>query len=840
MVAHVGNQIEMYEFHMNILPVFRRIGLFFVSMVSILSYDKERMLKKRYLNPIVEALMAHFRPTKDQQIVFISYAQADGRETANQLYQSLREHNIPVWRDKTNLNPYHDFSSHIENAIKQASHILVLLSPSIVDDEDSFVRREILYAQGCGKPIIPLVLAGFPAGKVPTLVNHLTWIDFRDYKVGLELLLKRLQQPLNGTDLPFDPCREHVEQLQAFVTEELQRTVFQRHVLPLRVVDSPEAVTQSLPVAYQSNRPAWFSDKTTIREFKSLSQAFEIYEGRVLLLGEPGSGKTTSLLAFAIEIAEQRLSNPDSLLPVYAPVHTWDGSSKLVDWLAYVTGLDNQLLQEQIDDDRVMLLLDGLDELPSGDFSDDSKETQSRDHRLEFMKALDQIASTPTIITCRYRGYQEIIRKHNQRIPLKGAVTLKPLSNIQIEEYLNQQPDLWSALQTDQTLFEIARTPLILTLLIVAYLGAGDQAHELKNLSNSPSVLRDQLFKIYVQKRYEFEQSWSHRSLSYTLEQIYDALGQVAATSLLWGGNENEMGIALFRHVLGDQTDDFIDLALRLHLLRPVYEGVYRFIHLLLRDHFAFPYCLSSLQHQDEAVRHGAALVLAKISDPRAVEPLMLSLRNATEGLRKLSALALGQIGDPGAIPELVFALQDSDKWVRSESALALGKVGDSTAVDALILSLRDDSKHVRQNAATALGQIGDPKSIEPLVALLADTDDWVTRQVIDALVKFGDAAIDLLIAALNDKDTYIRQGAVVALDAIGGSRATDVLRSLLEDTDPVVRSAAAWALGERGDAKANAMLVDTFSDSFDWMRDQAAAALNVSVNVSDDDPETT
>jgi HEAT repeat protein/DNA polymerase III delta prime subunit len=780
--------------------------------------------------------MAQYHPTKDQQFVFISYAQADGRETANQLYQSLREYGIPVWRDKTNLNPYHDFSAHIEIAIKQASHILVLLSPSIVDDEDSFVRREILYAQGCGKPIIPLVLSGFPAGKVPTLVNHLTWIDFRDYQTGLESLLKRLQLPLNGIDLPFDPFRDHVEQLKTFVTEELQRTVFQRHILPLRVIDSPEAVIQSLPVAYQSSRPAWFSDKTTIREFKSLSQAFELYEGRVLLLGEPGSGKTTTLLAFATEIAEQRLSNPDLLLPVYAPIHTWDGKSKITDWLAYVTGLDSTLLQEQIEADRIILMLDGLDELPSGDFSDDATDSHTRDYRLEFMKVLGEIETTPTIITCRYRGYQEIIRKHNHRIPLKGAVTLKPLSNLQIEEYLNQQPDLWSALQTDQTLFDIARTPLILTLLIVAYLGAGEQAHELKNLSNSPSILRDQLFKIYVQKRYEFEQSWSHRSLSYSLEQIYNALGQVASTSLLWGGNENEMGVALFRHVLGDETDDFIDLALRLHLLRPVYEGVYRFIHLLLRDHFAFPYCLATLQHQDEAVRHGAALVLAKISDPRAVEPLMLSLRNGATGLRKLSALALGQIGDPRANPELIMALQDSDKWVRSESAIALGKVGDVTAVDALILALNDDSKHVRQNAATALGQIADPKSVEPLIALLADSDDWVTRQVVDAIVKFGNPAIDPLVAAMNNEDANIRQGAVVALDAIGGTRATEVLRSLLEDADPVVKSAAAWALGERGDAKANAMLVETFSESFDWMRDQAAAALNV----PDDDPEAT
>ncbi|MCB9435868.1 MAG: HEAT repeat domain-containing protein [Anaerolineales bacterium] len=717
--------------------------------------------------------------------VFISYSWFDGKDFAEKLYETLRANGVPVWRDKRNLNPYQDFSAMIEGAIKQASHILVVLSPSLVDDEDSFVRREILYAQGCQKPIIPILLPGFPQGKIPTLVNHLTWIDFNDYQRGMSILLERLRQPLTAYQTSLDLFRDHLEELNAYILEELRRTVFNAQVLTLRMLDAPEAVEKAKPIAYQSRRAGWFVDHDTRVEFGTLERAFEFHGRRLLLLGEPGAGKTTTLLAYAQQLVNARLQNSDHPLPIYAPIHTWDGKMPLLDWLAGVTDLERHDLQVLLETDRAVLLLDGLDELPVR-----MEGGQTTDYRVAFMAALEQFGTTPLLITCRYNNFEAIMRDQHVMVPLNGAVLLKPLSNRQIEIYLEPLPGLWEALSADLQLMELARTPLILTLLTVAYQDAGE--HALWTLDNRTGLLRDQVFKVYVTKRYEFEQVIA--PLSYTIGQIYLILGQVAMTSLLWG-NEQELELSLFRHVLSENADEFIEFAVRLHYIRPVRQGVYRFMHGLLRDHFAVPYCMSSLNDKNTVVRHGAALVLAKIGDARAVEPLTLALRDESAGMRKLAASALGEIGDVRAVGALKTALDDSDKWVRSEAAIALGKIADPSSVDALIEALHDSDKSVCANAAVALGRIGDSVAIEPLLHLFTNEDEWVRRRVILTVAEFGEPALERLSHALEDEQALIRQGAIVALVEIGARQMVTTMKPLLEDADEGVRATVVWAL---------------------------------------------
>lgn len=66
---------------------------------------------------------------------------------------------------------------------------MTCITPSIETNPESFVRREIIYAQTLKKPIIPLV---FPPTNPIILINHLTWLNFGDYQTGLQALLTRL------------------------------------------------------------------------------------------------------------------------------------------------------------------------------------------------------------------------------------------------------------------------------------------------------------------------------------------------------------------------------------------------------------------------------------------------------------------------------------------------------------------------------------------------------------------------------------------------------------------------------------------------------------------------
>jgi HEAT repeat protein len=60
-------------------------------------------------------------------------------------------------------------------------------------------------------------------------------------------------------------------------------------------------------------------------------------------------------------------------------------------------------------------------------------------------------------------------------------------------------------------------------------------------------------------------------------------------------------------------------------------------------------------------------------------------------------------------------ALTDTWKQVRRHAVTALGHLGDTAAVDGVIARLDDDEGTVRYAAAVALGNLGDVRAIEPL-----------------------------------------------------------------------------------------------------------------------------
>jgi hypothetical protein len=155
--------------------------------------------------------------------VFISYAREDGSEYAKRLAGALAQHGYRAWWDQQNLNPSLDFSGEIETAIEQAKHVLVCITPSLLTRKDGFVRKEILYAQTCGKPIVPLRFPGGDLARLPLPLADLTWIPFFDsqqltslnFSTGLERLLSCLSQDVPAVErvMSGDPFQDYLKRL---------------------------------------------------------------------------------------------------------------------------------------------------------------------------------------------------------------------------------------------------------------------------------------------------------------------------------------------------------------------------------------------------------------------------------------------------------------------------------------------------------------------------------------------------------------------------------------------------------------------------------------------------
>lgn len=126
--------------------------------------------------------------------------------------------------------------------------------------------------------------------------------------------------------------------------------------------------------------------------------------------------------------------------------------------------------------------------------------------------------------------------------------------------------------------------------------------------------------------------------------------------------------------------------------------------------------------------------------DPNDVKQLLAELRGVSKEKRRTAVMKLGMLGGDQAIRALMEAVQNEheDLIVRGRSALMLGKLKDTRAVDPLIRALGAPGFQTPLFAAEALGKLGDPRAIKPLLALADECNDKTRDAALEALRRLG------------------------------------------------------------------------------------------------------
>src|SRR5258708_18393569 len=173
------------------------------------------------------------------------------------------------------------------------------------------------------------------------------------------------------------------------------------------------------------------------------------------------------------------------------------------------------------------------------------------------------------------------------------------------------------------------------------------------------------------------------------------------------GESQNSIQHLYINQCLGYEPEELIEQAIRLHILLPTVDpNSFQFIHLLLRDYFAFPDLVRSLKHKDQWRRLKSAQALGDLGDNRAIEALgELIVKDKDENVRSVAAVAMGKIGSPDGVPSLIVALQDNRARVRGAAAQALGDIGDGRAIEGLITLAQDGDKMIRLFAIEAISE---------------------------------------------------------------------------------------------------------------------------------------
>jgi GTPase SAR1 family protein len=272
----------------------------------------------------------------------------------------------------------------------------------------------------------------------------------------------------------------------------------------------------------ESVASAWHLEAATIGQTQSplppgtrLISIFDsLGEGRTLLiLGEPGSGKTTALLELTRDLIDRAEQGVDCRIPVVFNLASWGKYQlSIADWLVNELNskyqIPKQIGQDWVNQQELLLLLDGLDEVSA----------EWRDRCVAALNDCYQNYSPELVVCSRSRDYAALTNQLN----FQSAIHLRSLTPAQVNEYLGSLSadlsGLRSLLASDRALQELAASPLMLNVMVLAYQGIAPQAVA----ESSIAVLterRNQLFDAYIHQMFQRPNRQEIKS-PYSLSQI--------------------------------------------------------------------------------------------------------------------------------------------------------------------------------------------------------------------------------------------------------------------------------------------------------------------------------
>ena len=236
------------------------------------------------------------------------------------------------------------------------------------------------------------------------------------------------------------------------------------------------------------------------------------------------------------------------------------------------------ILEAKINSRKVLLLLDGLDELPFNVPEDQNNPNSSlQDYRVKFIEALNQFLENTNyeitvIMTCRSRDYQEIVKNHPENeFNCTDKLLLRRLDIKEIEEYLKEKEIIedetkrekfLNIIRINPAISKIIRTPFILKTLLDVYNDFdGEENTESQNLRAISNI--EQLFDKYIEQGYyrETEKLKSTKKVDfpYTLKELKNKLGGIAV--VMMGDDEpdnNDILSRMFKPIISEKTSNII------------------------------------------------------------------------------------------------------------------------------------------------------------------------------------------------------------------------------------------------------------------------------------------
>ncbi|MDE0608539.1 MAG: HEAT repeat domain-containing protein [Anaerolineaceae bacterium] len=846
----------------------------------------------------------HTPPRRDRPgggHVFISYRSDDG-EFALLLAATLRRAGIRLWMDRLNILPGEDWRSVLQDALHSAVAAIPVISRGYVASR--YCQRELSRADRIGCPLVPVLLEPIDETQWPMEVERAQYFDFSDWRSPnrfrhrAENLVAVLRQHFGEciryqpdaidtqlTDLAVDLHTRRGLQEYLEHASPVDRVISQDQLRPeppgirawmeqatFVLIDHVPTLAEGAPLAGRRSRP------------QTLAQIREGHP-RLVLVGDAGSGKTTTLHNLALNDVHHWQLLRSGPLPLLIDLVDWEDPMTVADLVRahwHLPGDPLRLLTRG----EIALYLDGLNEIGG-----------RRHHKIGLLRKWLASARAPqqVVITCRAQDY-----RFDLSLGLPLAQT-GPLSaeNIRffVRSWLGPQaaPRLLDTLLGDTSTGGggdlrprrlMARNLFTLGALCLLHKSRpGDEAVE-----NRGALLRRATAEMWLR------QPDDSLFTSLRLEEVEAGLGALASAMLT-----GESGVYVSRReALGHVgRRDLLEAALRANFLQQRGERL-RFTWQAQMEYFAAltqrdgalwrqvrppvtgeggdrqqdsresmiitAACLSanpeetllginrvnpflalrciangidvpersvepiignlirvahSAQHDARVATAGA---LAEIDLELALPVLLAAMREGTPAVRRAAVLALWQLDVP-PLPSLQDSLAASGAALTDAARVAIRNLRERGLPTLLMLLMNEDAR-LRRGACQGLAWLQDVAGVPALMQLLHDGDDLVCMEASAALGRLGDAmAAPALVAVLRHDNWRVRRAAALALATLGDA-ALDSLIPALESDEANVRRLATAALSRMEAPEAEAALRRMRRDVDDGVRETAREAL--------------
>lgn len=641
-----------------------------------------------------------------QKHVFLSYRSLE-RDFALALAADLKNAGLRLWMDvlDVGIKIGDDWVLELQNAIDNCVGMIAILSPDYVASK--YCRRELKRADTLGRPIFPVLLREL---STPTdwpfeiqekqYVDFIGWREETVYQKQFASLLTTLRGYF-ADQIGAEPDLETRYLTRLIADLESRRGVMeyvqlaaemetQASFRPKPLVDDECGYALMIE---QSQELSTITNKFPLRDINEALTQFP----KVVLLGDPGAGKTTTIRRLALESARKRLENRLAPFPVVLSLSQWETGLTPLEFIRTKWIFSTDPI-EALRSGDISLYLDGLNEM--------GVDSENRAKELaRWLGTLDDRARI--VITCRTSDYVRGLKLSS--LPTVGV---QPLDEKQIRRFASNYLKEKAADFVERVILKDATTSLFQLAQNPYMLGALTYLYE-----NSPNgrLPRNNGTLFQALARALWERERQRQTVGWIpFEQAEIVFGYLAF-QMIDERKPTDVGLDYVVEKIGGHQLIYVGASASFVQIE---SNHVRFCHQLMQEYFAAAY----MEHTSLAqfLQHPRFELGGRVPskwDQTIIALCGTSSRRETivdqisrvDPILAAKCVGSGVIVTPKTRENLVVRLTElltynDDSWSARASALrALETVGSEDQVE-LITSLLDDPVYyVRQSAARAL-----------------------------------------------------------------------------------------------------------------------------------------